>query len=128
MLQSRSHFKETMEIKGGRRNAKDQGKRGGKEGEKDDGAEGKRPPRRRVASAKPEDANETSKTNPKTVKATRAAREAQRDKEPVQRGRGTPPTAAPPPKRRLRGQSSPGVAGADPDVGLRRSKRIANRK
>lgn len=149
MLQSRIKVKETAEIKveiGERRDAKNQAKRGGKEGEtaagSEDGVERERPPRRRVVSAKSDersdanDANETSKTNPKTVKATRAAREPKREEEPLQRGWGKPPTAAPQPRRRVRkaaeSSSSRGQTGAEAEEaapnGLRRSKRIANRK
>lgn len=148
MLQSRIKVKETAEIKaeiGKRRDAKNQAKRGGKEGEtaagSEDGVERKRLPRRVVSAKSDElsdaiDANETSKTNPKTVKATRAAREPKRE-EPFQGGWGTPPTAAPQPRRRVRkateSSSSRGQTGAEaevaaPNTGLRRSKRIANRK
>lgn len=127
-LQSRINIKETAEIKveiGERRDAKNLVKRG--RNGSDDGGERKQPPRRRVASAKAEelkDANETGKTNPKT-------REPQRDKEPVQRGRGTPQQ----PRTRVRKAAvslssmvQPQAEGADPNAGLRRSKRIANRK
>lgn len=124
---------------GARLDAKIQVKRGGKGGETaaglEDGVEQKRPRRRRVASAKtgePSGADETSKTNLETVKATR---EPQREEELVQRGRGTPPTAAPQPRRRVRkaaesssSRGQPAAEGAAPTPGLRRSKRIANRK
>lgn len=143
LLQSRINIKDTAEIKletGARRDAKLQVKRGGKGGEtaagSEDSVEQKRPRRRRrVASTKtgePSGANETSKTNLETVKATR---EPQREEEPVQRGRGTPPTAAPQPRRRVRkaaesssSRGQPAAEGAAPTPGLRRSKRIANRK
>lgn len=145
MLQSRNQIKETAEIKveiGERRKAKNQAKRGAKEGETaaelEDGVERKQPPRRRVISTKSDelgganDANETSKTNSK-VKTTRTAREPKREEEPVQGGRGTPPTAAPQPRRRVRkaaeSSSSRGQTRAEaPNAPPRRSKRIANRK
>lgn len=143
MLQSRVNIKEKVAIKETireQRDAKNQ-KRRGKEVEtaagSEDGVERKRPPRRRVASAKTDklssanDASETAKTNLKTVKATRAARQPQREEDPVPRGRGTPP------RRRVRraaessssrGQTAAEVEEAAPNAGLRRSKRIANRK
>lgn len=129
-----------MEI-GERRDTKNHVKRGCKEGEtaagSDDSVERKQPSRRRVASGKTDklsatkDANKTGKTNPKTVKDTRAAREQQREKEPVQQGRGTPQQ----PRRRVRkapvsssSMLQTEAEGADPNAGLRRSKRIASRK
>lgn len=142
MLQSRVNIKETAEIKveiEERRVAKNQAKR--KEGETasgaDDGVERKQPGRRRVAGAKtdePRGNNETGKTTLKTARAARAARQPQREEEPVQGGQGTPPSQASQPRRRVRkaaeGSSSRGQTAAEaaPNGGLRRSKRIANRK
>lgn len=132
---------EKVEI-GARRDGKNQGKRGSKDEETAagsvEGAKRKRPLRRRAANAKPDersgatDAKEAAKTNPKGVKATRAAREAQREGA-VQRGRGTAPTAAPQPRRwgRKAAESSSSrgqTEAAAPSAGLRRSERIANRK
>lgn len=143
-LQSRINMKEKAKIKvetRERRDTKRHVKRGRKEGEtaagSDDSVERKQPPRRRVVSAKTDevsaakDGNKTGKTNPKTVKDTRAATEPQREKEPVQRGRGIPQQL----RRRVRkaAVSSSSMLqteaeGADPNAGLRRSKRIASRK
>lgn len=137
-------MKEKAEIKveiGERQDTKNHVKRGRKEGEtaagSDDTVERKQPARRRVASAKTDelitakDANKTGKTNPKTVKDTRATREPKREKEPVQRGRGSPQQ----PRRRVRkapvrssSMLQTEAERADPNAGLRRSKRIASRK
>lgn len=137
-------MKEKAKIKveiGERQDTKNHVKRGRKGGGKaagsDDSVERKQPARRRVAGAKTDevsaakDANKTGKTNPNTVKDTRAATEPQREKEPVQRGRGTPQQ----PRRQVRKAAVSSsrmlqteAEGADPNAGLRRSKRIASRK
>lgn len=132
-------------------------KGGGKEGKAaaggKDGAEGGQP-QRRVASAKPnkqsgeKDAARRARTKPNAVKTTRVAKEPATKgpvkEEPLQTnpkqsggGRGKPPAVAPRPRKHVkrasessssRGQSAAEGEEGAPNTGLRRSKRIANRK
>lgn len=133
-------------------------KGGGKEGKAaaggKDGAEGDRPQRRRGASAKPnkqsgeKDAPDGARTKPNAAKTTRLAKEPATKgpvkEEPLQTnpkqsggGRGKPLAAAPRPRKHVkqaaessssRGQSAAEGEEGAPNTGLRRSKRIANRK
>lgn len=129
-------------------------KGGGKEGKAaaggGAGAEGDQPLRRRVASAKPnkQSGAKDRARNPNAAKTSRAAKEAA-TKGPAEEGAlqtnpklsggggGKPPAVAPRPRKRVkqaaasatsRGQSAAEGEEGAPNTGLRRSKRIANRK
>lgn len=130
-------------------------KGGGKEGKAasggKDGAEGDRPQRRRVAKPNKQSGGKEAPDrarNPNAVTSSGAAKEPATkgpvkeeplQTNPKQRGgaRGKPPAAAPLTRKHVkeasdswssRGQSAAEGGEGPPNTGLRRSKRIANRK
>lgn len=144
---------ELWERGGGKSLVKGGGKEGKRTAQVKDGAE-QNQLERRAASAKPnkqsgvKDAKDRARTKPNTVKATRVAKEPPTKdptkEEPLQTnlkqsggGRGKPPTVAPRPRKHVkqaaersssRGQTAAEGEEGGPNTGLRRSKRIANRK